>query len=143
MSYRIIQNLLDTQLETVANLPPLTKENESSALTSDASESSRVGARYTRSTLLPIETVPLSIGVTGFDTFAGLYQVDIFTPFEDGVNGPNFICDAIIAAFPAATQLIGSGITLRIMSYWRETAQQSTNYYMLPVVIRWDAYIQR
>lgn len=142
MSYRIITNILDDQLATIANLPVIVKENEELSRAVNTSTSiSRTS--YLRATLLPAITETLSVGLTGKDKFNGLYQVDVFIPTGDSHDGANWITDEIIKAFPKKTLITADGITLRVANHWRETSTQSTEWYITPVVIQWETYIER
>jgi len=136
MSYRLIQNILDTQLATVSDLPVLIKQNESGALEARYD-------RYVRSTLLPAETVDLTMGLSGFDQMQGLFQIDVFMPADDGIDGSNYMADQIIAAFPSSNTLTSGSVSVRILKVWLEPSQQSTNYLMTPVMIRWQTCIAR
>lgn len=142
MSYRIIQNILDTQLSTVSNLPLIVKENEGLSRTSnDTTSVSKLP--YLRTTMLPAETDTITVGLQGKDRFQGLYQVDSFAPEGDSHDGGNWITDEIIKAFPKKTLLTQDGITLRIVNHWRETALSSTQLHIVPIIIQWEAIIER
>lgn len=142
MSYRIIQNILDTQLSTVSNLPLIVKENEGLSRTSnDTTSVSKLP--YLRTTMLPAETDTITVGLQGKDRFQGLYQIDSFAPEGDSHDGGNWITDEIIKAFPKKTLLTQDGITLRIVNHWRETALSSTQLHIVPIIIQWEAIIER
>lgn len=142
MSYRLIHNILDEHLNSIAGLPNHIKENEIGYLPSDDDTSSR-RTKYCRSTILPIETQQLTVGTDGFDNFQGLYQVDLFFPYGDGSDGTDYMVDLIIANFEAGTHLKKENVVVQVENYFREPGFQGTNFYMVPVVIRWRSHIQR
>jgi len=142
MSYRIINNIFDTTVAAITHMPTIVKENDEATRIPDAT-SSVMSDPYARTTLLPVETETATIGPGGHDRYNGLYQIDLFFPPNDGVNGTNYMVDAIIAAFPKGALIIQDGVQLRIDNYWREVSFQHTNWYITPVIIQWSCYIQR
>lgn len=142
MSYRIINDILDTQLATVVDIPPISKENEPvirTGIDTDAVHKSS----YIRTTLLPAETETVTIGLTGYDRFIGLYQIDIFMPEGDGAAGSNWIVDEIIKAFPKRTLITTDNITVQILNYSKSPAILTTQLYMTPLLLEWQSQINR
>lgn len=129
MSYATVQDLLDTRLLTVVDLPTLQKENTRNLAVS--------GQRYTRSTLLPGRATQTTIGTTGKDIVRGLYQVDLFYPLDGGVFQINSMADSVVAAFPRGTALFNGMTIVNIVSAWREAGARVEPYYSIPVVVEW------
>jgi len=132
MSYSIIQDLLDTQLATVASLPTLNKEN--------TRNEPKTNVPYSRSTLLPTETTGLS---THTDEFQGLYQVDLFYPQSKGYTDAAEKADLVIAAFQRGLELVDGGVRLHVRMAWRETALPFQQFYNVPVMVRWSCLLPR
>lgn len=143
MSIKSIHNLLDTQLATTTNIPSITNENETSSRP-QTSATSVLKKPYIRTTLLPARTTTATLGPSGIDRWYGLYQVDIFFPTNDGTDGPDYAADQIISNFAAGTILTGDGVQLRIaQTSWREAGTESTMWYQVPVMVEYEAFIQR
>lgn len=131
MSYSTIQNLLDTQLATVTGLPTLYKENTRNEL--------KTGVAFSRSTLLPAETLALSSHTNEVN---GLYQVDIFYPQDKGADAAGAVADSVVAAF-ARGLVLTDGVIVHIRMSWRETAREFQQFYNVPVVVRWTCLLPR
>jgi len=138
MSYRVINEVLDSVVAGIEFIPTIIQEN-----TTISTNKEEISDPYTRTSLLPAETNTLTIGPSGWDEFQGLYQIDLFFPSTDGVKGSNFMVDEIIKAFPKGSLITQEGINVRIVNYWREPSIESDNLYQTPVIIRWDSFIQR
>lgn len=143
MSIRIIHDILDTRLATTTNIPDIIGENETTTRTQNSS-SAVYKTPYCRTTLIPARTDTVTLGNNGHDRWYGLYQIDLFFPTNDGVDGSNYAADQIINNFPAGTLITDSGITVRMsQTPWREAGFESSQWYIVPVVIAYEAYIQR
>lgn len=134
--------MLDTTTAAIELMPTFIKENEETTRTSSSTTSINTEA-YARSTLLPAETETSTIGPGGYDTYQGLYQVDLFFPINEGAKAVNYMVDSIIAAFPKGSLSTQDGVQLRIVNYWREASLETDNWFMVPVVIQWESFIQR
>ena len=134
MNYTTIQKALDTQLSIVAGIPTFTEEN--------ARFKPSATTPFTRSTLLPAQTVVESIGVHGIDRVNGLYQVDLYYPADQGYTTANTMADLVIAAFPKALQLTTTdSIKVDVDVTWRLPARKVQNFYNVPVIVSWKSYI--
>jgi len=142
MSYEYIHNTLNAPLAAIPDVPTIITENEKGFLKSDKELSARCGV-YLRSTLLPAETVEETIGTCGWNKWHGLFQIDLFYPYGEGTDKSNKLIDDIIAAYPQKDRLGDRKEKVHIRTVWRESAIQQTNFYMVPVVIRWDAWFPR
>jgi hypothetical protein len=129
MSYKLIQDTLDTVLSGLSGMPLILHENESGK---------GCDGYYMRTTLLPAKTETRSVGETGWDRFFGLYQIDLFYPIDESPDAANFMADKIIDAYPKKTILTSSGINIRIVQYWREVRRKSETKHQVPVFIEWE-----
>jgi len=132
MSYSIIQELLDTQLATVTNLPTLNIEN--------TRVEPKTNVPYSRSTLLPIETAART---THTDEFQGLYQVDLFYPQSKGYTKAAETADLVIAAFQRGLELVEGDVRVHVRMAWREVALPFQQFYNIPVMVRWSCLLPR
>jgi len=124
-----IQGALNARLSTLAGSPSIAYENN------DFDEQS--GTEYLRATWLPAESAQASLGDTGKDRHDGLYQVDVFTPKDEGSS--TFV-DAIADHFKRGTILTQNLVNLRIVSVSVETARTEDNFYQVPVTIRYQTF---
>ena len=132
MSYSLIQELLDTQLATVTNLPTLNIEN--------TRVEPETNVPYSRSTLLPIETAART---THTDEFQGLYQVDLFYPQSKGYTKAAETADLVIAAFQRGLELVEGDVRVHVRMAWREVALPFQQFYNIPVMVRWSCLLPR
>ena len=148
MSTRVIQDILDAKLATVANIPQIIGENLATERTQDT-QNSIYQTPYCRTKLLPAQTDTFSLGASGHDRWYGLYQITLFFPANDGTDGPNYAADQIINAFDPSVFLTDTGspasdIVVRVaQTPWREIAFENTQWFQLPVTVQYEAYIQR
>jgi hypothetical protein len=131
MSYKSIQNLLDTYLQTLAGLPTLQLENTRNI--------GQTGVPFSRATLLPARATQLTVGTTGRDLRTGLYQVDLFYPLDAGTGAVNEMADSIISLFGRGTTLSDVTATVHVSVAWRETGRRIDPFYCVPVVIQWSS----
>ena len=133
MSITAVQTALVAHLKTLTGLPPLQEENTRNI--------GKSGQTFTRATLLPSATRPLSVGINGRDQLSGLLQVDIFVPQDVGVAAANTLADQLVAHFGRGTQLIEAGVTTHIQRAWRQVGGRIETFYQVPVVIQWSAIV--
>lgn len=131
MNYEAVRALLDTQLTQVVDLPPVQKEN---------TRFTTGGTAWCRSTLMPGEPTALSVGLGGLNEHQGLYQVDVFTPQDDGTAEAGLVAAAVQEQFPRGLILNSGGIQIHVRMAWQQPAYQVEDWYALPVVVRWVAY---
>jgi hypothetical protein len=134
MNYHDIRSLLDTQLQTVSDLPSLQTENSRLELIGNKK------TPWVRSTLLPAEPVDLNVGHIGKVSYRGLYQVDLMYPMGASAADANAMAAEVTDALPRGyMQTIGTGI-LQIDMSWQEAASIMDTWYVVPVVVRWVVY---
>lgn len=135
-SFAATQTILETQLAAVSGIPALTNENERIKTSTTTS--------FGRTTLAPAETIPETIGVTGFDRLNGLFIVDLFYPKEGGVADPNADVDAITVAFESGTIFISGTDQVEIFnSYPNPSVPDLEKFYRKQVIIEWRSRRQR
>lgn len=127
MTYTDIQNALDAHALTIVGLPELVTENNRLKPTP--------GTAFARSTLLTPPKLTLSLGSIGQDLLSGIYQVDVFTPIDQGVTETNGYIDALVTAFPRGNL---TGTSINIVTCSREVAQRDGPYYQVSVAVRFQ-----
>jgi hypothetical protein len=127
-----IQNALDTQLQTVADLPSFTVENE-------RTEAQNVRP-YCRSTLAPSKSTVSSLGARPIIEQAGLYQIDLFYPVAYGFTDARTMADKVINAFPPSFLTLADGNNLIIITAWSQAGVGYSNdncFWQIPVRVEW------
>jgi len=119
----------ETQLATLANVPPIQSPNVSFAPTK--------GTLYLRSSLLPAQTTSGSIGTNGSDLYQGIYQVDVFAPRGEGSKEAVDMADSIIQLFVKGLVLTTDSFRVRIENGWIEATTQTPDWYQIPITIGW------
>jgi len=118
---------LDNNLNTMAGLPPVAWQNKGYKPVN--------GTLYLRPTLIPADSNVATIGA-GTDINQGIYQIDIFSPLDEGKNEAMLMSDAIAEQFKRDKELVYNGRTVTI----RSTSQRimpnddSWAHYMVEVV---------
>lgn len=132
MIYSPIINAINKQLALVPNAPALQKENKSFKPT--------LRTKWMRSTLLPAEPTQVSIGEDRMLRYNGICQVDVFVPADTGSDDTIF--DAIVAHFNHKDRrfLNEAGETINIKLAWRGTGITDTDWYRVPVLIRYEMF---
>lgn len=124
--YTTVQTALDARLLTVVGLPQHQAENTL------LDTRGKARTPFVRSTLIPSEAVPATVGVTGKNEYSGLYQVDLLYPMDAGKAAVNAMADLVVTAF--ARQTLS---TIEVRSAWCEVGRQEGQYYIVPVIVRW------
>lgn len=98
------------------------------------------GEGYLRAFMLPAEPEQATIGASGLDRVAGIYQIDVCEP-KDGGNGALLRkVDAILAQFARGTSVTSNGVTLTIQRSWPGPAIARDSFYVIPVSVSWYTY---
>lgn len=134
MNFTIIQNLLDEKLLTLTDAPDdIVLENSRVSV--------GVNKTWIRSTLLPNETENITLGLNGYQRLSGLYQIDIWTPADKGINTGSTLADAIVSLFSKGTVLSNTdGDKINIIKSWREKGPKEPGVYNTPVIVKWEAF---
>lgn len=133
MIYAQIQTSLDAVLAAVAGIPAIQLENTL------YNAKGRALTPFARTTLLPTQSTQRSVGVSGKNTYGGLFQIDLFYPLDKGKGTPNIMADAVIAAFNRRLITTPAGVQLVIQTAWCEAGRADDQYYNLPVVVQWQS----
>ncbi len=138
MSYQTIHTLLDTQLQTVVNLPTLQIENTRKA-------GSKTIKEWTRSTLIPSRTTIETLGPLGYNKKQGLYQIDVFYPEDTNYNDTFLMSDTIIEKFTIGTNLSGVHIINSYMIPSQTTSGSIAvpGYFKTIVMVEWEYFETR
>jgi len=140
--YTDIQKAFQTKLEELSDLPIVVAENTLGEKIQTASNGA-LQTKYIRTELLPATTADLSIGITGFDKYQGIFQIDIFTPYENGIDETNYWVDEIINHFKQRDPLTIPGGLVRVITRSRLIGFQSTNYHQCGVSLEWESYLTK
>lgn len=118
---------LDTNLNTMTGLPPVAWQNIKYEPVN--------GTLYIRPTLLPADSTVATIG-TGTDINQGIYQIDIFSPLDEGKNEAMLMSDTIAEQFKRDKELVYNGRTVVIRSTSQRimSNEDSWAHYMVEVV---------
>ena len=122
---------LDDNLNTMVGLPSVAWPNKKFVPTQ--------GALYIRPTLLPADTVTATIGI-GSDISSGLYQLDIFSPADDGKNEALLMADTVAELFKRDKELTYNGRTITIRSASHRSIGNTDGWYHLSVDVTYYAY---
>ena len=131
-----IQTILDTQLQTVPNLPSFTAENIKSKPESTIP--------WCRSTLLPAESQILGVGQGGQRKDQGLYQIDLYYPQNSGLGLIQAMADLVMNTFTRGLYYTSGTTKVLIDNIYRLPANSlmQTAFYHQPIMIRWSYYDQ-
>jgi len=139
-NYSEIQKVLDDKLALISDLPLIVTENdEQTKVQTDA-----VGVletKYIRTQLIPATTEPLTIGTSGKDRYKGIFQITIFTPYDNGIAETNYWVDEIINDFSKTATIVVTGGLVRITQRSRLPAIQNTNYHQCGVDLEWECIL--
>lgn len=127
-----IIELIDAELASITNVPVISYEN----ITYKPS----LRTSYIRTTLLPAEPTQTTIGYDRTLRWNGLYQLDLFVPANTGAQ--SVIADAIITHFQTNRFLIDDTFTLTILGAWRNAARTNTDWYQIPLLLRYETFTQ-
>lgn len=133
-AYTVIQEILDTQLQTVVGLPTFTKENIKAV-----PEATKA---WSRATLLPAQTQVIGIGHTGLRMDQGFYQIDLFYPQGSGNVAANTMADLVQNSFVRGSYYTSGSVSILIDRIYRIPATSLTQatFYHIAVMIAWQYY---
>lgn len=126
-----ISAALDTQLNTMVGLPAVAWPNRKYIPVQ--------GTLYIRPTLIQGSTVTATIGL-GSDLSTGIYQVDIFSPSDEGKNEAVTMADTIADHFARDTDLTYNSRTVTIKSTSQTRQFVEDGWYHLVLDIVYCAY---
>lgn len=130
--YAAIRSALTARLQTLSGLPSVAWENVPFTPTA--------GSMYLKPSFLPGEPVQAEIGTYGQNMHTGLYQISVFAPAGTGVASLNTLRDALCDHFKRGTELIYSGVTVRLIKAFPSPMMQETDWVHIPITVMWRAY---
>jgi hypothetical protein len=92
---------------------------------------------HLRSWLLPVETMPITLGPTCVHEYAGIFQVTCFYPKGFGFNTAKTMAGKVISHFYRGRQITYNNILVRVLRSWVEPGFEVTEYYSVPCSIRY------
>lgn len=124
------QSALDTRLSTLANSPPVAWEN----LSYEPVE----GTTYLRPSNLPAGHV--AVGMANSDSVrgAGIYQIDVFTPKNEGPGNALTIASNIAAHFSRGLKLTSGDTQLTVGVPTHDAAEPGGAWFRVAVLIPYD-----
>ena len=129
-----IQAVLHSHLNTMAGKPPIAWENSNFEPTT--------GTLWARATLLSGASTQATLGTDGEDSNVGVFQVDVFSPIDEGHSEAVTMADTIADHFKRGTYLTYNSRTIRVRSVSRGAAGRDNNWYQIPVEINYIAHTQ-
>lgn len=127
---------INKSLSEINGIPTINPENKTYKPTQRVS--------WCRTTHLPAEPTQTTIGFDRQIRWGGLYQIDLFFPSNTGAIQP--IADAVVAHFntnrfiPLDDTNPEEVLTIRMA--WRGTSAVETDWYRVPVLLRYEAFTQ-
>lgn len=100
----------------------------------------REGIGFLRTFLLPAEPRQATVGTNGVDRVAGIYQVDVCEPKDDGNGAILRKVDLVVAQFARGLNLTSGAVTLTIVRSWPGPAFNRDSFYCIPVSVSWYSY---
>lgn len=98
------------------------------------------GIGYLRPFMLPAEPKQATVGTSGVDRVAGIYQIDVSEPKDDGLGPVYRKVDEVIAEFSRGLNLTNGAVTLTISRSWPGPAFSRDSFYVVPVSVSWYSY---
>jgi len=131
MSFLKIGAALDKRLSELADLPPVSWENEIHSPT--------IGELYLRATNLTGD----SAAESEQDLNVGVYQIDVFTESGTGKYENETMADKLADWFKPLTELIYDGVTVVIKTVDKSPALTNDGWYQIPVNITYYSFTDR
>lgn len=133
MNYSNIINGFNNALRSIPNVPALFTENQQG-------KPSDVLTPWMRSTMIPSEPIPVTIGYYRQFRFTSVFQIDYFSPLDGGSDIE--VIDTIINWFNSADNRFRTedGTEFIVTAAWRQTAEPMTAWYRTPIMVRVQWY---
>lgn len=129
MSYTIISGALETKLATWVNIPTVAYENES--------YTPIIGTRYLRAYNVPSIAQPNTLGDPGSSLIYGTFYLDLMNPAGEGRGTGDELADELIQVFKKGTVITLTGLNIHVITSGRETSQSETDWYMIPIRVKY------
>ena len=127
-----IIELIDAELASITDVPVISYEN--------VAYKPSLRTSYIRTTLLPAEPTQTTIGFDRTLRWNGLYQLDLFVPANVGAQ--SIVADGIISHFHINRFLVDGTFKLTIVNAWRNAARVNTDWYQIPILLRYETFTQ-
>ena len=131
MNGKIITGI-NSAITSITGMPTLYEENKGGKPT--------LLTPWMRTTIIPNEPVQTSYGYDRQLRFTGLIQLDYFQPSNTSSDIANI--DTIVDWFNGKDNrfLTSDGLPILIPLAWRGTATSGTDWYKVPIFIRYETY---
>lgn len=134
MSLKAIRNALNARLNTLASLPSVAWENI--AFTPKTTET------HLRVNFLPAPTRPAANHKSAMDFESGVYQIDVYSPQDQGPNPASDVAESIRQHFSRGSTLVNSGITINIEATPSMTLNdREGGFWRVRLTVPWFAYV--
>jgi len=84
---------------------------------------------------LPAETSVVSLGVTGYNQYTGIFQVSCFYPQGFGWNDAKVMAGKVCSHFYRGRQITYNNIVVEVRRSWPDPGIAEDEYYHVPVSI--------
>lgn len=93
---------------------------------------------YLKTWLLPAETLPITLGPTGVNEYAGIFQITCIYPQSIGWNAAKIMAGRLCTHFYRNTQVTYNNILVKVRRSWVDPGFQEDAWYHIPVsVLYW------
>lgn len=90
---------------------------------------------------LPSQPFQAGLGTYGKQRYDGLFQIDVLVPIGDGRATMNAIMTELKSLYKRGTTLQNSQISVQCKTVWEGASLGSPNWYIVPLNIRYYAYV--
>ncbi len=134
MSLKAIRNALNARLNTLPSLPSVAWENI--AFTPKTTET------HLRVNFLPAPTRPAANHKSAMDFESGIYQIDVYSPQDQGPNPASDVAESIRQHFSRGSTLVNSGITVNVEATPSMTSNdREGGFWRVRLTVPWFAYV--
>jgi len=134
MSLKAIRNALNARLNTLPSLPNVAWENI--AFTPKTTET------HLRVNFLPAPTRPAANHKSAMDFESGIYQIDVYSPQDQGPNPASDVAESIRQHFSRGSTLVNSGITVNVEATPSMTSNdREGGFWRVRLTVPWFAYV--
>lgn len=98
------------------------------------------GTSFAQALMLFGEPFQASLGTFGKQRYEGVFQINVYTPIDDGRTTLNTILSELRGLYKRGTTLTNDNISVECKSTWEGNPLEGEGWYMVPVSVRWYAY---
>lgn len=132
MNYSTIETMLNNKTDLVLEDYPRQQPN--------SNYTPAVGKPWYRTTFLPAQPQPTSIGRNGYDMLNGLFQIDIFTPRGTRQTFAHQLTDLLVGEFERGSIVVDSANVINIQRSWSETNKEEPSWYHTMIMVSWSSF---